>query len=219
MIVVVPLYIVVALSAFPLIRRYEPWSYVTLTAAFLPLLCSLLGFAFIDPAFIYLLNTLAWLEIPLTMVVATGIAGLPTVWLRSAVFALLLAVNLAGLNNYYHTDHVRLDLLADRMAQDLRPGDAAIAVEQHSASCAVRYYLVRSHVQPPPGIRDACTDSQDRIDSPGQAQRYQRIWALTVPDDQLPFDPSAPPLGYVKAYETVAGDVHLQRFDKPGEGK
>ncbi len=218
LLVAVPLYVLLFLSAAVLGRRYRPWSYLILATAVVPLLCSLAGFVFIHPIFGYVMNTFVWLEIPVSMVVATGVATLPTVWLRSAVLVLLVAMNVLGLRNYYHTDHVRLDLIADRMAQNLRPDDAVIVTENGAASCGLRYYLIRSGIQPPPGIRDACTGNQDRIFSTGVAQQYQRIWALTAPDGQLPFDPAAPPLGYTKAYDNAVGDIHLQRFDKPGQG-
>jgi len=213
LVLAVPVYALIFFFGALRWRHYKPWSYLILATSFIPLLCSLTGFVLIHPIFGYVLGTFVWLQIPLAMLVAIAVAELPAMWPRAVVLACVLALNLLGLGNYYHVEHVRLDLIANLMARDLRPGDAVVVTNRAAASCGLRYYLVRSGIRPPRGIQNACTGDQDRIRSPDDARQYLRLWAISVPDESLPFDPSAPPLGYALVYDSVVGDIHLKRYD------
>jgi hypothetical protein len=181
--------------------------------ALIPLLTCLAGYAFVHPAFGYVISTFAWLLVPYMGVVACGISGGRRTIPQLALGILLLAVNLIGLRNYYAIQYPRLDAPAAFIAASLRPGDGFVLSTNLAARWGIAYYWRQARV--PVNDRYTTLIEDPLLRSPADARGYQRLWVLLADGGQPMI--SLDELGErrIQTVNRHFDDLRVLRFDRP----
>lgn len=148
-----------------------------------PILVALLAYYLVNPMFGHVIFVLHWFTVPYSILVADGVAAIRFRSVQAAVLLLLLAFNAKGLINYYDESTDRVDLIAQFIAENAKPGDGIVFSHSDAERWGVAYYLPTAWKQMP-GL-DTSIPGDDIIQNVASATKNPRNWVV-VPDDDTP---------------------------------
>lgn len=183
--------------------------------ALVPILVCVLGFFAVHPVFGYVLYTMAWLRVPMALLLAVGVLALPSRALRVGVAGIWLVANLLGLKSMYDEHHVPLDAVTAVIAGDLRQGDGLLLSHFEAARWGVGYYLGPPFAHHIDGLDVLSMPATGwPISTPAQALRERRLWVVLPDGETLAFDPATLAPSMRPALHRRIGGVLLERYDR-----